>query len=144
MARFRIMPRHTGCDEPLIGPKGTTTQVGLKDPKIKARAWAGEMFKMRAKSRPMPLPPRGGSKNHQAKIGIFGQRKAKRQFGHTGQVAVQKKPQPMGTRRIAAGWGGGEHLVNLVWAGILAKPQVIVVGGLHQQRRDGCAVVLRI
>ena len=84
MARFRIMPRHPGCDETLTCPKGTAAQIGLKDPKIKARAWVGEIFKMRGKGRPMPLPPCGGAKDHQAKIGIFGLGKAKRQLGHTG------------------------------------------------------------
>lgn len=99
---------------------------------------------MVCKGRSMALASGKRRKDHQAKIGIFGQRKAKRQFCHAGQLAIQKQPQAVRTRWVAVGRAGGEDIVNLFWSGVLAQPKFVIICRRQKQGGYSVAVLRRI
>lgn len=88
----------------------------------------------------MALAPRRGGKDHQAKIGVFGQGKAERQLGHACKLAIKKQPQTMRPRRIAVGRAGCENFVDLFCPRVVSQPELVIVGRLQKQGCNGVAV----
>jgi hypothetical protein len=68
----------------------------------------------------MAVATRRRGEDHQAKIGVFGQGKAKRQFGHACKLFIKEQSQSMRPRWIAVGRAGGKHLVDLLGSWIVA------------------------
>ncbi len=88
----------------------------------------------------MAVATRRRGEDHQAKIGVFGQGKAKRQFGHARKLAIKEQSQPLRPCWIAGGRAGAKHLVDLFWPWVVAQPKMVIVGGLQKQHCNVVAV----
>jgi len=84
-----------------------------------------------------------GSDHHQAEIGILRGRVAEGELGKGDQVGV-KQAEAQALRRVAAGRGVGEKLMDDQWRRVLVAFQTDVVAGGVEERLDRCAIGLRM